>query len=141
MTTHFELPVRSVPRIVEVLKENAMPVRIPEAAIALGNSFNCWSFTAYYNGWVDQAHWMAESDMEKLLATQTKSVPPCDVRAGDIAVFRDCFGGLLHTAVMMDCKTVCHKPGATPLIIESIGAAKRCYGDIIYFVRAAVDNV
>ena len=129
---NIQLPERSVTNILSILESNNMPARLPDGD---GWDFNCWGFTAYYFQWIDKAYWMDAGQMKAYLEVRTNPIRKKDAKAGDIAVFHK-GSYLTHTAVLLpEANAVCHKPGATPLCIDTIDAASYSYGDVTY-VRA-----
>ncbi len=125
----IKLPEKSVENIISILESNNMPVRLPNGG---GTDFNCWGFTAYYCQWITHARWLEGRRMEALLRDNSEPISKEDVKAGDVAIFHR--GEYLsHTAIVLPNGTmICHKPGSTPLCIDSIEAAARNYGDVTY---------
>lgn len=116
--------------IAEQLRNNNMPVKIPDKG---GFSYNCWGFTAYYLGWIEEPTWMCDYEIEDLLSKKTVDI--IEPVVSDIAVFHSYTweeGRIEHTGVMMpsqyaDKPMILHKPGACPLEIGSIEAAVKTY--------------
>lgn len=125
---NMQLPEKKTDNIRSILEANNLPAKLPKEQ---GYGLNCWGFTAFYYGWESREFWMDERTMELHLQDSTVPIKPSEVRAGDIAVFRR-FDGLSHTAVMINPEIVCHKPGSTPLCIDTVENAAQKYGDVTY---------
>jgi hypothetical protein len=126
------LPEVSLDNIAAILRSNNMSERIPENA-DLSDIFNCWGFTAYYCGWVDDVYWMENDDMEYFLSKNTIPVSEGEVRAGDIAVFRFNTSKILtHTAIILsNTGLILHKSGRDPLCVDFIQNSS-FYGCVTY---------
>jgi cell wall-associated NlpC family hydrolase len=129
LITDIKLPERETATILSFLESNNMPARVPDG---FGWDFNCWGFTAYYCQWEEKAFWMEQRQIERHLREHTKPISKAEVKAGDVAVF---YSGqyLTHTAIVLPSGSmVCHKPGAQTLCIDTIDAAVRSYGNVVY---------
>jgi len=122
------LPEKSISNILAILQTNNMSiVRIPDNPT--GHSFNCWGFVAYYCAWEQAPVWLREEVMEVHLRERAVPIRKDEATTGDIAVFRDDWENLRHTAIVMpDASIICHKPGATALCIDTVKTAERGYG-------------
>jgi hypothetical protein len=127
----IQLPEKSVENILSILESNNLPARVPAGG---GSEFNCWGFTAYYCHWIQRAYWMDGTRMEDLLKDNTEPIKESKVKAGDVAVFRR--GKFLaHTAIVLPTEKgtmVCHKPGSTPLCIDTVESVSSSYGTVTY---------
>ncbi len=124
-----QLPEKLTENILAILESNNMPARVPDKERGV---FNCWGFTAWYLQWETEALWLEGWKMESHLKMHTYPISKEDAKAGDIAVFRR--GDFLtHTAVILPGgDVVCHKPGGTPLCIDTIKSASTSYGEVSY---------
>lgn len=131
----FQLPVRDSDQIKSLLKANDLPFLIPEAPLG-GSYYNCWGYVAINFGWDNQARWLDRESMEEYLQQHTKPIKKTEATIGDIIVFRGYAGRLEHTALATcDPEVVCHKPGNTPLCMDTLENAKYTYGGHISYVR------
>jgi hypothetical protein len=100
-----------------------------------GKYYNCWGFTNFILGWVEELHWEDEGVTVKLLDRKTKRIKKADIKVGDIVRFtsgrkrRDYW--LQHTALVTEIKRnkikVLHKPGGMPLEMTTFEKAKGMY--------------
>lgn len=99
--------------------------------------YNCWGFTAYSFNWIQELIWFDFPEMEYCLEMYTRRVNK--PKTGDIVVYRDEFGDLLHTAILTDENkhTILHKPGYLELEVNTIGGSSKIYyeAEEIYYMR------
>jgi|SRR5665647_2019650 len=86
--------------------------------------YNCWGFTAYVLKLYNELTWLRSHTMDNILETMTIEIKRVDLRAGDIAVYRNkkLWDDLEHTAIVIDPikGTIIHKDGSRPLEMDKI---------------------
>ena len=105
------------------------PVSLKEEKNLLDNGmYNCWGFTAYMKGWEKELKWLSDRKMNNHLDIHTKQIK--FPRVGDIAVFRNEWEALTHTAIISEIneksgrhKTL-HKDGCRELAVEYLKDVK-----------------
>lgn len=129
-----QLPERSIDKISSILHTNNLAFRLPSEDE--DDYYNCWGYVAFHLGWEKHVRWLSSYEMEMHLSTHTTPITKDEATAGDIVVFRYVGESLSHTALLThDLEIICHKPGATPLCVDTMERAIGLYGKYVSYVR------